>query len=385
MSVIDALPVRESPVTRLRSFIERDIGARADEFDRAGRLPTDVLSAIARQGLLGVAIPEAHGGLGLDPCGLGEVCEALGSASASVLSLVTVHTMVSSAVLRWGSAEQKQQWLPRLSRGDAIGAFALSEPGAGSDAESVQTHLTIAGDEVVVDGVKTWISFGRVAGLFLVVGKLEGRVAAILVDRATPGISVTSIDDVDGFRAGMLAEIRFEGCRLPRTSLLGSADFGLSQIVGSVLDHGRYSIGWGAVGLANACLRASVDYAATRQQFGRPLQEFQLVQQMLTDMMVETRAARLLCLDAAVARAHRSPDMIVRTTAAKYFAARAAERAAAAAVQIHGANGFSARFPVQRFQRDARIFSVIEGTTQIQQVLIAAHAPQWAAGLKEFR
>jgi glutaryl-CoA dehydrogenase (non-decarboxylating) len=382
-AVLD-LPEPLAPVARLQAFVDTAIGARADEFDHAGELPADVLAAIAHAGLFGATIPAAQGGLGLDPRGFGEVCEALGRASASALSLITVHVMVSSALLRWGNAAQKQRWLPRLASGEIVGAFALSEAEAGSDANGVRTTLAVQGDEVVVDGCKTWISFGRIAGLFLVVGQLEGRVAAILVERSTPGITIEPIDDVAGFRAGMLAEVRFAGCRVPRANLLGSADFGLSQIVGSVLDHGRYSIAWGAVGLAQACLQASVEYAATRQQFGRPLQEFQLVQQMLTDMMVETRAARLLCLDAAAARAHRSPDMIVRTTAAKYFAARAADRAAASAVQIHGANGFSAKYPVQRFQRDARIFGVIEGTTQIQQVLIAQHAPQWARGLKEF-
>jgi len=380
----DDMPAQVAPAARLRAWIDAAIGTRADAFDLAGELPADVLSAGACAGLFGVAIPAAQGGLGLDPRELGEVCESLGRASASALSLVTVHVMVSSALLRWGDAGQKQRWLPRLACGEAIGAFALSEAAAGSDANGVQTTLRPEGDEVVVDGCKTWISFGRIAGLFLVVGKLEGRIAAILVDRSTPGIAIDPIDGMAGFRAGMLAHVRFEGCRVPRANLLGSTDFGLSQIVGSVLDHGRYSIAWGAVGLAQACLQASSDYAAKREQFGRPLQEHQLVQQMLTDMMVENRAARLMCLDAAAARAKRSPDMLVRTTAAKYFAARAADRAAAAAVQIHGANGFSPNYPVQRFQRDARVFGVIEGTTQIQQVLIAQHAPQWAAGLKEF-
>ena len=384
MTALLEQPEPLAPVARLQAFVDAAIGARADEFDRASELPADVLAAIAHAGLLGATIPAAQGGLGLNPRGFGEVCEALGRASASVLSLITVHVMVSSALLRWGNASQKQRWLPRLASGELVGAFALSEADAGSDANGVRTTLTIQGDEVVVDGCKTWISFGRIAGLFLVVGQLEGRVAAILVERSTPGITIEPIDDVAGFRAGMLAEVRFADCRVPRANLLGSADFVLSQIVGSVLDHGRYSIAWGAVGLAQACLQASVEYAATRQQFGRPLQEFQLVQQMLTDMMVETRAARLMCLDAAAARTYRSPDMIVRTTAAKYFAARAADRAAASAVQIHGANGFSAKYPVQRFQRDARVFGVIEGTTQIQQVLIAQHAPQWARGLKEF-
>ncbi|WP_166212887.1 acyl-CoA dehydrogenase family protein [Cognatiluteimonas telluris] len=384
MSAAVDLLERATQVARLKSMISVAIAARADDFDAAGELPADVLSLCAQEGLFGMAIPTGHGGIGLDPRELGEVFESLGRASASALSLATVHVMVCSALLRWGSAAQKQRWLPHLASGGAIGAFALSEAEAGSDANAVQTTLRSESDEIVVDGCKAWISFGTIAGLFLVVGKLDGRIAAILVDRSTPGIDIEPIDGMAGFRAGMLAQVRFEGCRVPRENLLGSADFGLSQIVGSVLDHGRYSIAWGAVGLAQACLQASVDYAAKRRQFGRPLQEHQLVQQMLADMMVEHRAARLMCLDAAAARANRSPDMIVRTTAAKYVAARAADRAAAAAMQIHGANGFSTRYPVQRFQRDARVFGVIEGTTQIQQVLLAQHAPQWADGLKEF-
>lgn len=377
-------PQAQASVAHLQAFVARSIGARADEFDAAGALPADVIEGIAREGLFGATVPVAHGGLALEPRALGELYEALGAASASALSLMTVHGMVSSALSRWGDAAQKQRWLPRLASGDTIGAFALSEADTGSDANGVRTTLTADGDSIVIDGTKTWISFGRIAGLFLVVGKLGEKVSAVLVDRACPGITIEPIADMAGFRAGMLAEVRFSGCRVPRDHLLGSGDFGLSQIVGSVLDHGRYSIAWGAAGLAQACLQASVEYAAKRQQFGRPLQEFQLVQQMLTDMMVETRAARLMCLDAAAARARRCPDMIVRTTAAKYVAARAAERAASAAVQIHGANGFSAKYPVQRHLRDARVFAVIEGTTQIQQMLIAQHAPQWAKGLQEF-
>lgn len=372
------------PRDAMRAWVEVELAPRADAFDAEEMLPPDVIRAMGRQGLLGAAIPALYGGSELDARAQGDLCEALGRASASALSLLTVHSMVAVGLGRWGTPAQRDAWLPRLASGERIAGFALSEPEAGSDADGVRTTFALDGDQVVATGVKSWVSFGQIADLLLVVGKLNGRVAALLVPTDSPGLRVEPIGGMFGFRAGMLATITLDGCSVRKDNLVGPSDFGLAQIVGSVLDHGRYCIAWGGVGLAQACLEASVDYCSGRVQFGRALIDFQLVQEMIADMMAETHAARLMCANAAQARAARSPDMIVRTAAAKYYSARAADRAASAALQLHGANGCSDRYPVQRYLRDAKVMNLIEGSTQIQQVLLAQHGKLWASTSRDF-
>jgi glutaryl-CoA dehydrogenase (non-decarboxylating) len=369
-------PVR-ADAQALAAWIADEIGPCADALDAAKGLSPELFAAIARSGLLAACVPPSHGGAGFDARGVLAVCEALGRASASVLSLFTVHTMVSSAIVRWGSAAQRTRWLPALAGGETIGALALSEPEAGSDTGGVRTTLRREGDALVLSGVKTWISFAQVAAVFVVSAILDGRVATVLVDRETPGLRVEPIADMAGFRAGMLARIEFDECRLPASSLLGNPAFGLSQIVGSVLDHGRFCIAGGSAGLARACADIAIRHARSRVQFGQPLAEHPLAQRLLTDLMVDARAAWLMCLDAAAARDARRPDMLVRTNAAKYFAAQAADKCAASALQLHGAAGLVAGHPVQRYLHDAKVMNLIEGSTQIQQMLVAQSAMQW--------
>lgn len=364
-------------VQRTKAWIADELTQRADDFDKGQELPPDVVGRIYRSGLLKACVATKYGGLGLDDAAVGELCEALGAASCSVLSLFTVHTMVSVAISRWGTDAQRAAWLPRLADGSLVAALALSEVDAGSDVGAIRTTIVRTGDAVVLSGAKTWISFGQVAGVFLVSGLLEGSVATVLVDRATPGIAVTPIRDMYGFRSAMLAQIEFTDCVVPAANLLGDSSFGLSRIVGSVLDHGRFCIAWGSAGLARACLEAAVDYAQTRVQFGKPLLEHPLIQQQITDIMVHGRAATLMCRDATEARLQRRSDILARTTAAKYFAAKNAEMVSSMALQIHGANGFTDKYSVQRHARDAKILNLIEGSTHMQQMLIAQYSRQW--------
>lgn len=357
----------------LRPWIDRHIGQHANQFDLEQALPTALVEQLARVGILGSQIPQTFGGAPMDALSFGYLCEHLGAASSSVLSLLTVHTMVSTALLKWGSTKQKDHWLPRLARGEPLAAFALSEPDMGSDAKNVQTTIQRDGDFYLINGVKKWISLGQLAGLFLVVGNLDGKVVGVLLERSTPGLTVAPIRDMLGFRAAMLGELRMQDCRVPAANFIGSVDFGYAQIVGSVLDHGRYCIAWGATGLARACLEACLSYTSQRESFGQPLREHQLIQRMLADMVTHVSAARLLCADAAQRRADQHPSTIMATTMAKYFAARMAEVAANDAVQIHGANGCSNNYPMQRYLRDAKIMNIIEGSTQMQQILIGQH------------
>lgn len=375
-----AIPIEAASAadaSAMAAWIVEHIGSHADRFDAEQSLPPELLGELAERRLLAAAVPVSHGGLGLDAHRIGEICEALGHASGSVLSLFTVHSMVAVALARWGSAQHKQAWLGAMADGKTLAALAISEPDAGSDISAIGTRLRVDGDTIVVSGSKRWISFGQIADLFLVGGVLDGQLAMVLVERDTPGLEIVPIRDMLGFRAGMLAQLEFRDCVVPAANLLGRPGFGLSQIVGSVLDHGRYCIAWGCAGLARACLEASLDYADRRSQFGKPLREHPLIQALITDMMVDARAARLMCGEAAQARAQARPDLIQRATAAKYFAARVADQAASAALQIHGANGCSDRFPVQRYLRDAKVMNIIEGSTQIQQMLVAEFGAQW--------
>ena len=366
------------------AWIKDALAPDADRFDAEGAFPAEVVRAMGAQGLLGAAVPAAFGGSYLGAREQGDVCEALGQASASALSLFTVHSMVATALARLGSRLQRDTWLPKLATGAAVAAFALSEPDAGSDAESVRTTFVRKGNRLIVNGVKSWVSFGQIADVILVVGRLDGKVVAVLVPADAPGTAIVPTSGMFGFRAGMLATVTFDDVPVAASDLIGSADFGLAQIVGLVLDQGRHCIGWGCVGLAHACLEASVRYCSDRVQFGRPLTDFQLVQGMIADMMVDTHAARLMCIDAARSRDARSPDMLVRTAAAKYAAARAADRAAGTALHLHGANGCSDRYPVQRYLRDAKVMNIIEGSNEIQQILLAQHARMWTSTSREF-
>ena len=222
----------------------------------------------------------------------------------------------------------------------------------------------------MLDGHKKWTTFGQLAGLFLVLAQCEGKPTAFLVERESPGLAVRPLQGVWGTRASMLAELTFAGCRVPRESLLGRIGFGLSHVLAAALEHGRYSVAWGAVGIGQACLDACRSYTAERRQFGVPLADHQLIRRMLTDMIVDVRAARLLCLRAGWLRDQRDPGAFMETMAAKYFASTMAVRAANDAVQVHGANGFSDDYPVGRYLRDAKVTEIIEGSTQIQQITL---------------
>ncbi|HEU4596549.1 MAG TPA: acyl-CoA dehydrogenase family protein [Pyrinomonadaceae bacterium] len=354
-----------------RRFADEAIAPRADDFDREERLPPELVARLAREGYLGANVPPEYGGLGLDALTYGLLHEEVGRACSSVRSLLTVHAMTAHALQRWGTREQKTKWLPRLASGETVAAFGLTEPEVGSDARSVAATATVEGGSFVLDGRKKWVTFGQGASLFLVFAKSDGRDCAFLVERETPGLSVRPIHGMLGVRASMLAELHLEGCRVPRENLVGREGAGFSYVASTALDLGRYTVAWGCVGIGQACLEASFEYAAERKQFGVFLREHQLIQRMLTDMLAQVRAARLLCHQAGALREAGDPQSVTETSIAKYFASTVAARAAADAVQIQGARGCSAESPVQRYLRDAKIMEIIEGSTQMQQITIA--------------
>jgi alkylation response protein AidB-like acyl-CoA dehydrogenase len=358
-----------------RAFVAAQVAPCAGGWDRAGRMPMAVIDELRQRGYLGAHLPRELGGGGLDPITYGLITEEIGRGCSSLRSLLTVHDMVSEAVRRWGGPVLKREVLPRLARAEELAALALSEPNIGSDAAGVETEARQDGEGFVLTGSKRWITFGMLADQFLVFASCGGQVAAFLVPAATPGLTRQPIDNVVGTRASHLAALTFDGCRVGADRLVGRVGFGFSHVANTALDHGRYSVAWGAVGIAQACLDASLQYTATRHQFGKPLAKHQLVQRLLTEMIVNTRAARLLCYQAGYRRGQGAPDAATETLVAKYFAARAAARAANDAVQLHGANGLCQDYPVERYLRDAKVTEIIEGSSQIQQIAIASYPP----------
>jgi alkylation response protein AidB-like acyl-CoA dehydrogenase len=366
-----------------RSFVDSSIAPIAATLDAEERLPDSLVRNLGQSGYLGAIVPEIYGGLGLDMLTFGALHEEIGRGCSSVRNLLTVHSMVCHAIMRWGSVEQRKSWLPRLAAGHSVAAFALSEPEVGSDAAHIQSSASRVGETYILNGWKKWITVGAIADLFLVFMQSDHGLCAFLVGRDAPGLTIRPLRGMLGARASMLAELRFDACRVPQSSLLGPPGLALGTVVTSALDIGRYSVASGCVGLAQACLDASIEYASQRRQGGALLREHQLIQAMITEMMVNVRAARLLCEQAGRSKDEGDPNTIVDTLVAKYFASTVSARAATDAVQIHGANGCSDNYPVERYYRDAKIMEIIEGSTQIQQGLIARHGFQTGVdGLK---
>jgi len=355
----------------LRGWVDREVAPFAERHDREQRLEPGVIRRLAADGLLAAELAPALGGRGFDPLTLGLWMEELGRACSSVRSLATVHGMVAHTIARWGSAAQRDTWLAALGRGEQLAALAVTELGAGSDLSRVATRAVRDGDDFVVTGDKQWITCGQIADVFLVLAASDAGPIALLVRRDTPGLEIEPIHGMSGTRGSMLARLWLRGCRVPGAAALGRPGFGLSWLVATALDHGRFTVGWGAVGIAQSCLEAAVRHATARHQFGAAIAEHQLVRRMLSEMTVEVRAARQLCLHAARLRQARHPDAVAETSLAKHFAARAAMRAGHDAVQIHGALGCREGSAVERCFRDAKVMEIIEGSNEMHQIHIA--------------
>lgn len=377
---IELTPQQQEAQSQFRAFVQEEVIPSADRNDREECTPAELIKKVAQQGYLGAIIPGEYGGMGMDMVTFGLLNEEVGRGCSSVRSLLTVHNMVASAILRWGKPQQKDYYLPRLASGEIIAAFGLSEPNIGSDAKSIETEALPSGEGYLLQGHKKWITYGQIADLFLIFAQCKGNVSAFLVERQTPGFSTEPITGILGTRASMLAEVFMQECHVAKSQLLGGMGFGLASVATSALDIGRYTVAWGCVGIAQACLDACLHYTSQRQQFGVYLKEHQLIQQMITEMITNTKAARLLCLQAGDLKEKGDPRTIMETWVAKYFASTTATKAANDAVQIHGANGCSAAYPVQRYLRDSKVMELIEGSTQIQQINIARYGYQ-AQGL----
>jgi glutaryl-CoA dehydrogenase (non-decarboxylating) len=378
-SALQADPVSAAAEGRseveFETFVRERIAGRAGATDSRQCLDERMVHELGRRGYLGSLVPDHQfGAKSVDLQTYGARLEEVGAACAAVLSLFTAHDMVARTVATWGSMEQREKWLRAMCDGGAIAAFALSEASAGSNAEQITTAaVRTSGGNYLLNGDKKWITVGQIASVLLVFARTGDSISAFLVERARPGVTVSPITGMLGFRGSMLADVSLRGCEVPSSALVGGLGRGYPYILTSALTYGRYSVACGAVGIARACLYASFDYVRRREQFGKPIGEHQLIQHKLAAMATDVCAARLLCREAGAMLQRDDPAAMVQVCMAKYFASQAAFRCATHAVQIHGANGCSDRYPVERHLRDAKILEIIEGSTEIQELILARY------------
>lgn len=360
---------------RFKTFVDNEVIPNANQFDQAEQIPTEFIAKLAQQGYLGAILPGKYEGQGMDLITYGRLNEELGRGCASVRGLMMVQNMIASTLFKWGSEVQKEKWLSKIARGEIIAAFALTEPEIGSNAVNISTSLSEEDDSrFIINGNKRWVTFGQIADLFLVFGKIKDKLCAILLEKETPGLTIKPITGMLGTRASMLADLHLDNCPVPQGNLVGRIGFGFVPVGLTALNLGRYSIAWGCVGLGQACLEASLQHVSTRKQFGVHLRKHQLIQKMITDMVVNIKAARMLSCQAGETQENGESDGIMEIMEAKYFASKMAFKVANNAVQIHGAIGCSSESVVERHLRDAKIMEIIEGTSQIHQIKIAEYA-----------
>jgi butyryl-CoA dehydrogenase len=357
-----------------RQFSDNELPERARENDRNNHFDMELVGKIAAQGYLGAIVPQEYGGAGLDYVTYAIIVEEIGRHDSAMRTVISVQTsLVCSSILRWGSEEQKQRYLPKLCSGEWLGCFGLTEPDTGSDAANQRTRARKVDGGWVINGAKMWISLGNNARLALVFAQTDPEkkhrgLACFLVETGTEGFSAQEIHHKMGLHGSDTASLALDDVRVPDEALMGEVGDGF-KIAMSALDSGRYSVAAGCVGVCRSSLEHSVAYAKEREQFGRPIASFQLVQAMIADMRVQTDAARLLVFRAGDLKDKGRPST-TETSIAKLYATEAAQNCSHLAVQVHGGSGYVDDHPVERYFRDVRVTTLYEGTSQIQKLII---------------
>ncbi len=360
----------------VRDFVDKEVIPAARENDLKERFPKDLLQKMAPLGLLGGPIPVEYGGAGLDYISHAIITEEIGRGCSSLRTTLSVQiSLVELTILKWGTEEQKRKYLPRLCKGDLLGCFGLTEPEAGSDAGNQSTTAVLKGSDWLINGAKIWISNGTVADIAIVFAQTDKSkkhkgIAAFLIEKGTKGFTANRITGKLGLRSSDTGELIFNDCRVPKENLFGQVGDGF-KIAMYALDNGRYSVAAGSVGIIQGCLDACVKYAKQRQQFGRPIGGFQLIQEKIARMAVDLDAARLLVYRAGHLK-NKSIKNTTETSMAKLYASEAAVNAASEAIQIHGAYGYSNEYPLERYYRDAKVATIYEGTSEIQKLIIGS-------------
>ena len=358
-----------------RNFAEKEIRPTIMKFDESQEFPFEIMKHLGELGFLGVIFPEQYGGAGLGYVEYATIIEELARVDGSVgLSVAAHNSLCSNHIYMFGTEAQKKKYLPELTTGRMIGAWALTEPTSGSDAGGMLTTATLDGDQYVLNGSKNFITHGSVGHVTVVMAisdKAKGKkgISAFIVDNDTPGFIVSKKENKLGMRCCDTSALAFDNCRIPKANLLGEECTGLSQAL-AVLDGGRISIAALALGIAQGALDASLKYSKERKQFGKPIGEFQGIQWKLADMATSIEAARLLTYRSAYLKSN-GKDVTLESSMAKLYASEAAVVATNEAVQIHGGYGFIKDFPVEKFYRDVKLVTIGEGTSEIQKVVIA--------------
>jgi alkylation response protein AidB-like acyl-CoA dehydrogenase len=374
---LDLSPEHALLRSTIRDFMVNEVGPVVDEHEREHRFPVEVVRRLGEMGWLGIPIPEDEGGAGLDTLAYAIAIEEIGRVWGSLGLIVAAHTSLGCGPLHLaGTKDQKDRYLVPMASGAVIGAYGLTEPGAGSDAGGTRTTARedAATGEWQVDGSKRFITNAGQAGTYIITARTGSKadgsaeISAFILPADTPGFRVTRIEDKLGLHASATGELAFDDCRVPAENLLGARGEGFRTFL-KILDGGRISIGALAVGLAQAALDAAVPYAQTREQFGRPIGSFQGVAFMVADMATEIEAARDLVWKAAWLK-DQGRDYALAAAQAKLFASEVSSRATNAAIQIHGGYGYVTEYPVERFLRDAKLTEIGEGTSQVQRLVI---------------
>lgn len=355
-------------------FCEDELKPRADEVDRRGEYPWDNIRMLAELDLMGIPVPPEYGGLGLGYLDWAVVGELLSAACTTTGAIYGAHMLAEYPIMLFGTDEQKDRYLRPLATGEKIGAFALTEPSAGSDAGNVQTRAELEGDEYILNGTKIFITNGGDAEIYVVIANVNPEIGsrgltAFIVEKGTEGFTFGKDEEKMAFPALSNCELVFQDARVPKENLLGRERRGF-RVAMETLSVGRIGMAIGAVGLAQAAYDAAIAYAPTRIQFGQPISQFQAIQFMLADMATQIEAARWLTYSAAW-RKDEGLDYEKEAAMAKVYASETCNRVASHAVQIHGGYGYTRDYPVERYMREAKLFDIVEGTSEIQRLVIA--------------
>jgi len=361
----------------VRDLARTKFAPKAMERDKTKEFPAENLKQLAELGLMGMMVPPEYGGSGADTVSYVLALAEVAYACASTAVVMSVHnSIVCESILRYGTADQKNGYLRKLATGEIIGAFALTEPNAGSDPSRQTTKAVFDGDSYVINGRKRFTTTGKNAGLIIVTAKTDEEkrhrgISAFLVKKGSPGLTVGPLEDKMGLRASDTVDLIFEDCRIPAEDRLGNEGDGF-LIAMTGLDGGRIGIAAQSVGVAQAAFDAAVRYAQEREQFGQTISKFQGLRWIIADMATEIEAARLLMLSAAEMK-DRGENYTAQASMAKLYASEMVNRITAKALQMHGGYGFTKEYPVERYYRDARVFTIYEGTSEIQRIVISNH------------
>ena len=367
--------------TLYREFAEKEVKPLAQEVDETEQFPTETVAKMAKTGFLGIPVPKEYGGQGCDPLAYAMCVEGLSKVCGTTGVIVSAHTsLCCDPIQTYGTEEQKMKYLVPLAKGEKLGAFGLTEPGAGTDAQGQQTKAVLDGDEWVLNGTKIFITNGKEADVYVVIavtgtvekrGKLQKEISAFIVEKGTPGFTFGTKEKKMGIRGSATYELIFTDCRIPKENLLGKKGEGF-KIAMHTLDGGRIGIAAQALGIAEGALERTIEYVKERKQFGRSIAQFQNTQFQLADMATKVQAAQMMVYRAAIAKATQK-DYGFEAAMAKLYAAEVAMEVTTKAVQLHGGYGYIREYDVERMMRDAKITEIYEGTSEVQRMVISAN------------